>query len=62
MFAACTAGTENRMFALEDELVLLPEVTNYVRAMGAARLGSAKIWYLARCFRDETTTRRDAPS
>ena len=56
MFAACTAGTENRMLALEDELVLLPEVTNYVRAMGAARLGSSKIWYLARCFRDETTT------
>lgn len=44
------------MFELDDELVLMPEVTNYVRAMGAKRLGGAKLWYVARCFRAETTT------
>jgi histidyl-tRNA synthetase len=45
------------MFTLEEGgLVLVPEVTNYVRAVGAPRLGTNKVFYVARCFRDETTT------
>lgn len=57
MFEACTQGTENRMFELPDQdLVLMPEVTNYVRSMGCLRLGRNKVWYVARCFRNETTT------
>ena len=34
----------------------IPEVTNYVRAVGAQRLGTDKVVYVTRCFRDETTT------
>lgn len=48
-------GTENRMFQL-DKLVLVPEVTNYIRALGKQRLGTNKVFYVAKCFRDETTT------
>lgn len=55
MFQAATEGTENRMFTL-DRLALLPEVTNYIRSLGAKRLGTNKVFYVARCFRDETTT------
>jgi len=36
--------------------VFIPEVTNYVRALGSQRLGASKVVYIARCFRDETTT------
>lgn len=56
LFRACTEGTENRMFEVGDDLVLAPEVTNYIRALGVQRLGAAKVFYVARCFRDETTT------
>ncbi len=38
------------------EAAFIPEVTNYVRALGAQRLGTSKVVYVARCFRDETTT------
>jgi histidyl-tRNA synthetase len=55
LFEKATEGTENRMFQL-NKLVLVPEVTNYIRAQGAQRLGSDKIFYVAKCFRDETTT------
>jgi histidyl-tRNA synthetase len=33
-----------------------PEVTNYVRSLGSQRLKASKVFYIARCFRDETTT------
>lgn len=56
MFAACVEGTENRMFSVDEKVSLMPEVTNYIRAAGAARLGTPKIYYIARCFRDETKT------
>lgn len=55
MFRSCTEGTENRMFEL-DQAVLIPEVTNYIRSMGKERLGTDKVWYVAKCFRNETTT------
>lgn len=56
MYQKCVEGTENRMFNLEGGLSLMPEVTNYIRAAGSARLGSNRVYYVARCFRDETTT------
>ena len=56
MFRACVAGTDNRMFDLSGGVSLIPEVTNYVRAVGRQRLGAEKVYYVARCFRDETTT------
>ena len=56
MFRACTAGTENRMFDLDGSLSLMPEVTNYIRALGRQRLGADRVYYVARCFRDESTT------
>ena len=56
MFASALEGTENRMFSLEDGLTLIPEVTNYIRAVGPERLGANRVYYVARCFRDETTT------
>lgn len=37
----------------------IPEVTNYVRALGADRIGAKKVCYVARCFRDETATDRE---
>lgn len=54
LFRECVEGTENRIFALDRKLALLPEATNYVRTVGAQRLGADKIFYVARCFRDET--------
>lgn len=56
MFAACTAGTENKMFDLGDGVSLAPEFTNYVRDAGHARLGSSKVYYVGRAFRNESTT------
>jgi len=56
MFQSCVEGTENRMFGLNENLVLMPEVTNYIRAAGKRKLGTSKVYYVARCFRDETTT------
>jgi len=56
MFASATEGTENRMFELDKLTVLTPECTNYVRALGKNRLGTDKVFYVARCFRNETTT------
>ncbi|MCC5806301.1 MAG: ATP phosphoribosyltransferase regulatory subunit [Opitutales bacterium] len=56
LFDACTQGTENRMFRLEGGMALVPEVTNYVRAMGARALGCDRVYYVTRCFREETTT------
>lgn len=55
-FNKCTEGTENRMFTLDERTALIPEVTNYIRAMGTQRLGTDKVYYVARCFRDESTT------
>ena len=43
LFESCTQGTENRMFRLGDGLALVPEVTNYVRALGARALGSDRV-------------------
>lgn len=56
MFQSATEGTENRMFVLDTNVCLAPEVTNYIRALGSQRLGASKVFYVARCFRDETTT------
>lgn len=56
MFASCVEGTDNRMFSVEEKVSLIPEVTNYIRAAGKLRLGTAKVYYVARCFRDESTT------
>ena len=56
MFRACTEGTENRMFDLAGGASLLPEATNYIRAVGRQRLGAERVYYVARCFRDERTT------
>lgn len=55
-FASCTDGTENRMFSVIEGVSLIPEVTNYIRAMGTQRLGTDKVYYVAKCFRAETTT------
>lgn len=44
------------MFSLGEGLSLIPEVTNYIRSMGSKRLGADKVYYVARCFRNETTT------
>lgn len=56
MFKACTEGTENRFFELGEGLALIPEVTRYVIECGATALGSPKVYYVAKCFRNETTT------
>lgn len=56
MFRSCTAGTDNRMFDLSSGVSLMPEVTNYIRALGRQRLGADRVFYVARCFRDESTT------
>lgn len=44
------------MFSVSDSTVLIPEVTNYIRAAGTQRLGTDKVVYVAKCFRNETTT------
>lgn len=56
MFRSCVDGTDNRMFNLSGGISLIPEVTNYVRALGRQRIGTDKVYYVARCFRDESTT------
>jgi histidyl-tRNA synthetase len=56
LFESCTQGTENRMFRLPDDMTLLPEVTNFVRAMGRRKIGADRVYYVTRCFRDESTT------
>lgn len=57
MFQSCLEGTENRMFTVDGgKLTLMPEVTNYIRGLGPQRLGTPKVFYIARCFRAETTT------
>ena len=58
LFQTCTEDTENRMFELEN-MVLIPEVTNYIRAMGLQRLGTNKVFYVAKCFRNETSTGKE---
>lgn len=56
LFRAATEGTDNRMFSLGGGAALAPEITNYVRALGRGRLGCDQVFYVARCFRDETAT------
>jgi histidyl-tRNA synthetase len=56
MFEACTEGTENRMFEVNNSTVLVPEVTNYIRSMGRGRLEADKVYYVAKCFRNEGNT------
>ncbi len=55
VFASCVEGTENKMFEINDNLVLLPEATNYVRMLGKESIGAEKIYYVVRCFRNETS-------
>ena len=57
LFQSTLDGTENRMFTVDGgKLTLMPEATNYIRALGSQRLGTSKVFYVARCFRAETTT------
>ena len=56
LFKSCTEGTENRYFRACDGLVLTPELTRFVQEAGPLQLGGDKIYYVTRCFRDETTT------
>ena len=49
-------GTENRIFELSNSSCLIPEVTKYIVELGAQSIGSNKIYYVAKCFRNETTT------
>ena len=58
LFQSCTEGTENRMFEFQD-IVLIPEVTNYIRGLGLQRLGTNKVFYVAKCFRNETSTGKE---
>lgn len=51
----CLANTNNRAFELDD-YVLLPEATQYVRNLGLNAIGKNKIYYIARCFRNELST------
>lgn len=51
----CLANTNNRAFSVNSRGVLLPEATQYVRSLGG-KLGAKKIYYVARCFRDELST------
>lgn len=51
----CLDNTNNNAFLLED-LALIPEVTQYIRAMGQNRIGASKVFYIARCFRAELST------
>jgi histidyl-tRNA synthetase len=48
-------GTENKMFEI-DYMCLIPEVTKYIVNFGTQRLGGNKIYYVAKCFRNESTT------
>ena len=56
----CLANTNNNAFEVdsgsEAELVLIPEVTQYVISQGINRLGKPKVYYIARCFRRELST------
>lgn len=56
MYKSCVEGTDNRMFNFDEFTALMPEVTNYIKSVGQMALGSNKVYYVARCFRDETTT------
>lgn len=56
MYRSCVEGTDNRMFNLDETTALMPEVTNYIKSVGAMALGTNKIYYVAKCFRDESTT------
>lgn len=51
----CLANTNNRAY-LFDDVALLPEATQYIRNMGRNRIGAAKVYYVARCFRAELST------
>jgi histidyl-tRNA synthetase len=51
----CLENTNNRAFQLEDNLVLMPEATQYVSGI-KKKLGCDKVYYVARCFRDEKST------
>lgn len=44
------------MFEVGKGMVLIPEVTNYIRSAGVQRLGASKLYYVTQCFRDESTT------
>lgn len=55
VIAKCLENTNNRAFTLGEEMVLMPEVTQYVRSLGN-KLGARRIYYVARCYRDEMST------
>ena len=48
-------GTENKAFII-DNFCLMPEVTNYINDLGKLAIGADKIYYVAKCFRNESTT------
>jgi histidyl-tRNA synthetase len=51
----CLENTNNKAFEIEDK-VLMPEVTQYVRNLGVNGVGTNKVYYVARCFRNEAST------
>ena len=53
--AKCLENTNNNAFELDD-MVLIPEVTQYIRKLGKNYIGKSKIYYIARCFRKELST------
>lgn len=53
---SCLEGTENRAFFLGEHIALIPEVTNYIRRLGIRECGADKIYYVTKCFRNETNT------
>lgn len=58
IISSAVEGTDNRIFEISNQknLCLIPEVTNFIRSMGKNRIGSDKVFYIAKCFRNETTT------
>tara|TARA_Y100001935_G_scaffold239677_1_gene227556 strand:+ start:1404 stop:1925 length:522 start_codon:yes stop_codon:yes gene_type:complete len=51
----CLANTNNNAFKLDD-MVLIPEATQYIANLGTNTLGKSKVYYIARCFRKELST------
>lgn len=56
IISKCLENTNNRAFEIDQQTVLLPEVTQYIKNQDITALGSNKIYYTARCFRNELNT------
>ena len=51
----CLENTNNKAFLINENIALMPEATQYVVSLGK-KVGAKKIFYIARCFRDEPST------